>query len=143
MKRMSIAVVLIMILSGCAMLQGAPSVCDTLEERSLLCETAAKAGIRLEDLGNGLIIANMIAIAENLYTRDQAAEVLTHLRDLLHNPISYLLFANEVQKIGRQYPGLLAVAEIYMDQLLVSIPIHNVDRALLVGWLDKQIEGLS
>ncbi len=137
------AVLVLFMVYGCAMLQGAPSVCDNLEERSLLCEAAARLGVRLEDVGNGLIIANAGAIATGQYTRDQAIEILTHLRNFAQNPVSYVLFIKEVNKMLRMYPGMLTVAESYMDLIASALPIYSTDRVLLVDWLNDQIEALS
>ena len=45
-----------------------PSVCTDITEPSLLCEIAVKHGVRLETVGNTLIIVNSVAIAKGVYS---------------------------------------------------------------------------
>ena len=141
-KSICTILILILVLVGCA--GRLPTVCDEVKGPSLLCDTAERYGVRLEDVGNGLIIANAIAIAEGLYTIDEAVEVMTELRDILDDPITYVTFKVEVYKRMEKYPGLIEVATVYFDELGgMAKEIYPIDRKLLVGWLDKQIKTLG
>lgn len=116
------------------------SVCDTLESPSYLCDISKKYGVRLEDVGNGLIIANAVAIGQGLYTKEQALVVLMEIRVFLDNPISYAAFKAHVYEQMDAYPGLLEVATVYFSELGENTMImFKADRDLLAGWLDKQI----
>ena len=129
---------------GCAYLTPMPSVCDTIEGPSLLCDLSEKYKVRLEDIGNGLIIANAVAIGQGLYTRDQAVEVMKEIRAILDNPVSYAFFKAGVDEKVALYPGLLEIATVYFSELggLTQI-MYRTDRDILIGFLDKQIEILG
>lgn len=125
------------LLFACANL---PSVCDTMTGKSYLCDISKKYGVRLEDVGNGLIIINAVAISQGLYTKDQAKSVLEEIRALLENPITYSLFKAKVILKVDTYPGLLEVASVYFSELgMVDKTIYAADRDLLIAWIDKQL----
>ena len=129
---------------GCAGIGTRPSICDTLTEPSLLCDLSAKYNVRLEDIGNGLIIANAVAIGQGFYTRDQAVEVMKEIRAILDNPVSYAFFKVGVYEKVDLYPGLLEVASVYFSELggLTQI-MYRTDRDILIGFMDKQIKTLG
>lgn len=126
-------------LVGCGHLANLPSVCDHLEQ-SRLCVISQKYDVRLEDVGNILIVANAVAIGQGLYTVDDAIKVMKELRSVLNDPISYALFKAKVDESIRAYPGLIEVASIYFAELGgITDNMYLDDRNLLKGWLDKQI----
>lgn len=127
---------------GCAGLGDRPSVCDTTE-KSLLCDLSAEYGVRIEDIGNGLIIANSVAIGEGLYTREQARAVLVDLRAILDNPVSYAFFRLQVLDRVAKYPELILVAQQYFDELTTGQIMYKADRQMLCAWLDDRIEALE
>lgn len=138
------ALLVIVIGQGCAGIGTAPSICETITEPSLLCDLSEKSGVRLEDIGNGLVIANAVAIGQGLYTKDQALKVMQEIRSILDNPVSYAFFKSGVYEKVKAYPGLIEVAEIYFEELGAKTQImYRVDRDILTGWMDKQIKRLE
>uniref|UniRef100_A0A6H2A4Q1 Uncharacterized protein n=1 Tax=viral metagenome TaxID=1070528 RepID=A0A6H2A4Q1_9ZZZZ len=134
---------LLAVIIGCANMPALPSACDSQTE-SMLCDLSKKYNVRLEDIGNGLIIANAIAISQNLYTKEEAVSVMKDIRAILDNPISYAFFKTEVYKHVDAYPGLLEVASIYFAELgAVSKMMYAADRKILIGWLNQQIKILG
>lgn len=130
-------------LAGCS-LATAPSVCDSITAGdSHLCAIAGKTGVRLEDIGNTLIVANAVAIGSGAYTQDQARLVLQGLRASLDSPLSYLAMQDELRQVLSKYPGLFIVATIYLDQFGVDQVISPVDTGILKSWLDRQIATLA
>lgn len=132
-------------LFSCASTKIAPSVCDKSPEDSFLCPAANTAGIRLEDLGNALIIANAIAIGQGLYSREQALEGYKDAKVMISDEsLTYSLFAKNLLIIDRQYPGLMDVLwsyfQVFVDQ---DVVMTSFDRALLVSWIDDRILSLS
>lgn len=124
-------------LVGCT---GGPSVCDKREEaESYLCETAEKAGIRLEDAGNILMIANAVAIGEGAYSRGDALKVLVDIRSLINSSPSYSFITKAVRDKVDRYPGLFIVAEVYLSSMNQPQIISNFDRDILDSWLGRQI----
>lgn len=130
-------------LYGCGMMSEAPSVCDSIAAGdSHLCTIAAKTGMRLEDIGSTLIVANAVAIGSGAYTQDQARQVLVGLRAGLDNPISYLAMQGAVRQALDKYPGLFIVATAFLNQFNVDQVIGPVDSGILKSWLDRQIATL-
>ena len=130
-------------LSSCAGFQNLPSVCDDIDN-SVLCKLSEEAGVRLEDIGNGFIIANAVAIGQGFYTRDDAAKVLKEIKAVLENPVSWAMFASEVFLHIDKYPGLIEIAEGYFHILVNDVNLIQLkDIEILDGWLAKQIDILG
>jgi hypothetical protein len=130
---------LIVSLSGCSMLGPRTSICDDLQEPSRLCQVANKAGVRLEDIGNILIVTNAVAIGEGAYEAEDACRVLEDIRTALDVSITYLFVRNMVMDATSKYPGLFIVAGSYLDLFDLKEIITDKDKQILKGWLDKQI----
>ena len=142
-KLLVVFAIICLLVSSCTWYQSRPSVCDNLSEKSLLCMLAAKTGIKLEDMGTGLIIVNSILIAEGKYTQEQALEVVTTLRDILKKPVTYLYFYANVKDYLEKFPGLMLVDLDLLDELANSQVMHNPDRELLLNWLNTVIGDLG
>ena len=137
-----VSALLVMGLTGCGQTK-APSVCDSIPAGSShLCIIAAKTGMRLEDIGNTLIVANAVAIGSGAYSQEQARQVLLGLRATLNGPVSYLAMQSEVRQALTKYPGLFIVATVVLDQMGVDQVIGPVDSGILKTWLDRQIDTL-
>ncbi len=117
-----------------------PSVCDDPTNTSLLCKMADHAGVRIENVATGLIIANSVAIGEGSYTRRQAVGVIEVLISALDTDISYVLFKDLVLARMERYPGLIIVADAYLSQFTIHSPMLQSDKDLLQGWLKRQVE---
>lgn len=142
-KKLLIAVLICVLLTSCSALQTKPGICETNTEPSFLCAVAAEHGVKLEDVGVVLIVANAVAIGEGAYSAEDAIEVLTELRDVLKNPVSYLFFRYRVKKALYKYPALFTVADVYLDAVASPQIMHPFDRALLKSWLNARIRDLK
>jgi len=120
------------------------SVCDTIVDPSVLCDMSANLGMRLEEVGNVLIIANAVAIGQGLYTKGEALDVMVELLKILDNPVSYVYFWLQLDQAITDYPGLIEVQESYFEEFRQNSRImYNTDREILVGFLANQIGILS
>ena len=141
-----VAVSLVMF-TGCAGTQvgdwwsGRKSVCDDVTTKSYLCETAAKLNIKVEDAGRLFLIANDVAIAEGLYTKEQFNEVVNTVLDYLEyeGERGMLTFDGLKEKLYDaldKYPGLVIAVESYLDMFLnESGLIPDADREIITNWL--------
>lgn len=120
-----------------------PTVCDNITGESYLCKIAGKTGITIEDVGNSLIIFNAVAINQGMYTKDQAKSALTRLRTGLDEGITYTIFKKKFMKYAEDYPGLLDVLKIYVDEFEQNIPITRTDKEILNTWLTNRIKSLE
>lgn len=117
-----------------------PSICDITEPgTSILCNTAEKYDVKLEDIGNTFLIANAIAIGEGLYSRGQALKVLRDLRYLIDEDTTYLFFRKVLMKWTSNYPGLFEISMIYLGDFALDLGLYDTDRAILISWLDARI----
>lgn len=144
-KNITLCLIIIVtfIFSSCIIGKKLPSVCDKNKNVSYLCTIAEKHGVRLESIGVVLVIANAVAISEGKYTTKDALQVLKGLRSTVENPVSYLFFKAHIDQAVKKYPGLLAVADIYLDDLNFSQIMYPADRVILMSWLDARIAGLE
>lgn len=139
-KLISIVIVGCLLLASCAGVSKLPSVCDSITTPSELCALSNQMGVRIEDVGNALIITNAIAIGQKWYTRQEAVEVLREIRAILDDPVSYAVFTAQVYLKVESYPGLLEVATSYFSILGANPNIIQVaDQDMLKGFLDNQI----
>ena len=137
-------------LGGCATMgewwTGRASVCDSVEGKSYLCETAEQVGIKVEDAGAIIIIANEVAIAEGLYTKDQFNEVIHFILDTLQytgerDLPTFEQLRAKIKEALTKYPGLVTVVQKYMDMFLnESGVIPAADREIITNWLVKQLK---
>jgi len=118
-----------------------PSVCDNVEE-SILCDLSRKSGIRLEDIGNGIIIANAVLISQGTYSKEDALGVMETVRLLLDKSARYHLFKKAIEDLVHDFPGLLEVSYSYLEVLDLDSRISPADRLILEQWLDRRIESL-
>lgn len=155
MKKLLVAAFLAiaLVFTGCAGLglDNLPSKCDVLTERSVLCELADKAGVRLEDVGNVLIVANTVAIGEGLYTKAQAQEVFKGIVRLLGGPdpdtrafITYAELRDGIMKLVNKYPGLFLIAESYLDMFMQKQEfITEWDKKTLVNFFSNAADAME
>ncbi|MCK5602634.1 hypothetical protein KAR91_12210 [Candidatus Pacearchaeota archaeon] len=143
MKKLLALVFTLVLLTSCAT-ANLPSVCDNIEEgQSYLCQVAEKRDVRLEDIGNVLIVANAVSIGEGWYSGQNAIDVMREIRSALDSPVSYLYFKAKVEVTTKKYPGLLEVAEIYLGEFTSSKIMYTRDRQILIDWFDNRIERLE
>lgn len=141
-KLLWLALAGILVVSACTSSGNRPTVCEQIQEPSILCQVAKEKNIRLEDIGNGLILVNAVAISEGVYTRGDAKHVLEKLSQALDGPVTYVLFKDQIIKYTNAYPGLLDVAMVYLDEFSLSKRMYEADRDILKTWLTSRIKSL-
>jgi len=134
-----VAFVFIVFLTGCLTLTDAPSVCDEVTEPSILCDLATEIDVRLETVGNAMIVVNAVAIAKGVYSEDDAREVILKLIEILDAGITYALFAERLVEVTDGSPGLMEVADVYLSQLQIKTPMYPIDKKILKAWLEKRL----
>ena len=135
MKYLLLIIGMALSLSACSTTQ--PSICDTTTD-SYLCQIADTVNVRLEDMGNMLVVVNRGAILSGQYTVDESLLALKGIRLALSDPISYFAF----QRVVRETVGsteLLLVATTVISHFTSNQEMLDADRAILIGWIDKQI----
>lgn len=127
--------------TGCIKL---PSVCDGVSpDDSRLCKIANDTGVRIEAVGNILIVANMAAIESGAYPKDAAKLVFLSSLELLDSESTYLTMSKLIQEKVKKYPGLFIVADSYLSAMDIPDLITDFDRKLLQNWLMNQIRLLD
>jgi hypothetical protein len=124
---------------GCAI--DGPSVCDDIEQgESVLCDAMKDSKYRIEDVGNALIVANIIAIGEGVYTREDAVELCEDVITLLENPLEFV----SIRKLNEKYPGLLDIVQIYVGSSFdIDMGLYPTDRKILIKWFKARIDSMS
>lgn len=126
-----------------------PSVCDNIEGRSILCETAEKFStekipVRLEDIGRGMIIVNFGLIAAGVYDKADALKVVDRLILALDGSVTYAIFRDKFIEYTSEHPDLIQAAKPYLDEFgLVNMLITETDKTILRNWLKKRREALD
>ena len=135
-------VIVALLVSGCGLMSG-PSVCDDTTEASVLCDLSLKAGVRLENVGNMLIIVNAIAIGEGAYSKQDALHALEGLREFIDSSVSYVLVKSKALEIVDKYPGLFTLTELYLQGFDSTSLLSAKDQRILTTWLDNRIRSLK
>ena len=145
MKKISLILVmfLLFLVAGCSPMFNGPSVCDDKTSPSLLCDIADNNGVRLESVGDLIIIVNMVSILGGQYTNDHAVTVLKNIRQSIEQPISYAFLKAVIEENAGGYPGLFDMANSYISELISPEIISTKDRFILIGWLDNRIIDLE
>ena len=141
-KVMIVCIIVCLFMTGC-FTANLPSVCDTAPADSVLCKISNESDkIRLEDIGNGMIIVNTILISEGVYSKEDAATVLTGLIDALEKSLTYAVFKDIVLEYTAEYPELVQIAGIYLDEFSVSRLMSDFDRNILLKWANNRLNNL-
>lgn len=136
-KIIFIVCILVCVLYSCN--SNGPSICDTIEN-SYLCEMANKTGIKLESVGNGLIVMNNIAISSGYITSVKYNDILIKIRQSLDEPITYVLFKDKIIKYADKYPKTLSIGKKYVQLFELNKNISESDKMLIKYWIDRQIK---
>lgn len=132
---MAVALVSIMFVTGCATTQ--PSqICLGHTEDSLICQhipNPLQADVVLR-------IANLEAIKNDVYTRQQAYDAINYIEDVVKTTNTYsdlLLVVNKyIKNMG---PEILIVTSSF-EELNKTLPISDYDRKLILIHLERQKE---
>lgn len=132
---------LLVFIVSCGTMQQPPSICDNLQPgESVLCDLAKQAGVQLEFIGDVLMVVNLRAIKEGLYTASQA-------RDAIQNVINTVALDGattaQVRAIilenAAEYPELL-LASRYLTLLDAPAILKPFDKNTVLGWCYEQLE---
>ena len=147
MKKIIIFMAIVAMVSGCAQfkqLTGTkpyPECNESISNDSVLKNIAIAHEVCLEDVGNALIMTNAFLIGREVYTREQALEVVNKWMAMLEiEKTTYQEFRKEVYNQVKKYPGLFEIAEIYFLHFSkITAPILPEDRKILTVWLNERV----
>lgn len=125
--------------NGCA--TWGPSVCDTTPDGdSVLCSIATKNNLRLESVGDILMVVNLRAIKEGAYTAEGATKVFERFRKAINTQVSTTMLRDAVMRYVAEYPELLIVSGYlnYLGDTTVQL-IKEKDVEMLNSWIDQQV----
>lgn len=158
-KRTVVALVFVLVLAGmvtwlagCAGVQTGQSVCDTVPEGSYsaICQAADVMGTRPEDVATILKLANVAALAGNVYTALQADAFIDEVRAYLvqtrdQGGITYADAVNAaLARYGLLPPEVQAVFIVLDGAVSIDAPevtaltLSNYDYDMLLGHMDQQ-----
>jgi len=130
---------LAIVTSGCKR----ESICNSIEPGdSVLCDIAAENDLHLETVGQLIMVANLRAIKEGAYTKEEAVEVLQEIKDVLIFQVSAQTLHNMAAQYVVDYPELLLLSP-YVGELDTPRLLTDADRKLLTTWIDGQIDLLQ
>jgi len=107
---------------------------------SVLCNIEKSTGVSINDIKNGLIVANAVAIGRGLYTAEEAKTVLLNIKSM-KNSMTYLSFRTLLVSTFKDYPGLFYVASQYLSlpSMLSDTLISKDDIVIIDNIIDTQI----
>ena len=135
----------VMMLSNCSTLgiQKPPSICDNMPAgESVLCDTANNNDIHLETVGNLVMVLNVDAIKNGVYSAGQAISVLGDIRAAINSGITAMGLKSIVIDYIDEYPELILLTPYfgYIDSPKI---LKSKDIEMLNSWIDQQIGYLS
>lgn len=136
MKRLLILIMLAGFLAGC--MGQLPSVCDNQTE-SVLCDVAERYNVRLETVGDILMVVNLRAIKEGVYTKSQARGALLSMKEAYHaaNFTATDLKALILEYVD-EYPELILVVQ-YVGYFDMPDVLRVKDVEFLDSYIDQQL----
>lgn len=141
MKKLILLFSMLFLLTGCIT---GPSVCDNRgDAKSYLCAMADTSGVRLESVGNILIVANSVAIGQGAYSKEEAVVVLKSILIVVERGPSYSHIRKTVIKETDKYPGLFIIADSYISNMNQPQVISKFDKDILTAWINRQITSLG
>lgn len=114
------------------------SVCDNLTGPSLLCSLSDKAGVRLETVGDLIMVVNLRAIKHGAYTAEAAANVLYAFKPFLEPGMAASELKHLILSNAGEFPELILVTP-YISLLETSDTLTVADIGMLEFWVDQQI----
>lgn len=117
-----------------------PSTCDNLNgEPSIICSLKEEYGlIRPEGVGNIFIAVNAVAIKNGTFTKHDIQSVVMGLLQITKSGnITYEIFQAVLKEYIEDYPGLLEVAQGYMDVFDIDKQIYPKDLEIIRTELNR------
>lgn len=136
---LSLAIVATMFVACAAIgIKKPPSVCDSTEPgASVLCDIAGKNDFHLETAGNILMVVNLRAIKQGLYTAQDAINVLGDVRYALGFDISAVDLKRLIFEYIDEYPELI-LASPFLGYLDTPEMLKPNDKKMILWWIDEQ-----
>jgi len=135
-----IAILIVLIVSGCAMVHKGPSVCSNpdVARSSWLCEAAAKTGYPLEEFGYIILDAESVGIITEKITEDQVKDFCNVMRAILLSAqhLTYSRLIDAVFENARDR----AIASLVSRRLIIfksDLTVSNTDIGFLLWQLDR------
>lgn len=114
--------------------------CNDHYNPSKLKEIAARHKVCLQDVGNGLIVANGIAIGIKAYTAQDAISVVDDAIELLNKSVSEIAFASFVGDYLTKFPGLIEVSSIYLDGFDSDKYLDKESKVIIQTYLRERVK---
>jgi len=133
MKNFFISIIFIFLLSSCASIQEIHPICENRVD-SYICQVFPNP------LAVDLILrfANVEAIKNDVYTKEQAVAAINNLETLIKNSHSFLDFFLIAQNyVGNMGPEIFILADSF-SSFNRPIPISEFDKYLLLEHLNRQ-----
>jgi len=125
-------------IQGCS--SNLPTVCTEIPAGdSRLCDLAGETNMTLEDIGDGLIVANVAAVQSGAYSREDAIALMSLLKEIVERPVTYTAFEILTRELSDNNPELFVLSSFFLSQFDSPDTITKTDRELISRWLDKQI----
>ena len=127
------------LISGCAMLPF-PQCNERFNQDAMLVTAAKDMHVCLDEVGNGLILANGVAISmAKLYTAEQALRAVNEWVGLLQAPILDTVFQNTVYDSIGAFPELIILTDAFTVYFSQGEIIDQPSRELLISYLENRV----
>jgi hypothetical protein len=138
MKLTCFLVILLTIFTGCSTIPF-PECNNTYAPDSKLLQIATKYNVCLRDVGNGIIVANGIAIGVGAYTVEKAIKEVNNTIKFLNTDITELAFQAFAVERLRQFPGLIEVSAIYLPEFDSIRPMDKESKVIIQTFLRGEV----
>ena len=117
-----------------------PTICETIQGPSLICESCAKFGINAEELETIIIAVDYAAIGSGVYSAGSAIDVLKQMRALVSSSISYRYLRTWLLGTLIDSPRLVAISELIPNTTAI---MYVDDRIMIINFIDRHIRNLE
>jgi len=128
---------------GCATIQKWPDCNVKMDQGSLLVKAANSKSLCLKDVGNGLILANGMAISlAKLYTAEQALTAVDKWVATLKMRVPAVVFRDLITKDIDKFPELFILVDPFYTAFSGYDVIDESSIAILVSYLEGDVRPL-
>lgn len=140
--KVMLALIGLLIMQGCSgsPLKAPVSVCAKIPfGESVLCDLAQKSNVTLEVVGDLIMVINLRAIKEEVYSADDARKVLETIKKAIAvQSLTASDLRSLILKYVDDYPELILVSR-YIYKLDTPQVLTQTDRQMLRDWCDQQL----
>ena len=145
MKLFILIIGILFVFAGCATVQQAPSVCDTLEPgQSVICDMADKVEQRPETVASFLKLGNVAGLSGKLYTAQEADKFIEDTIAILGANVGGVTYTGAVlyvvQALAKLSPEAQALFIVLSDFLAIETNeiLTSIDIKMLIKHLREQ-----